>query len=150
MATHFEDLVQFAIEQEIDAAELYEKYAVIVKDRGTKRLLEEMAVMEREHEQRLKKFKETSRDLFVRIGEVPDMHISDYLVEKELTENSSIQDVFIFAMKAEQKAYELYSRLSIIEPDLDKLHLFEELAEEEKKHKLDLETEYENIFMKDN
>ncbi len=150
MVTNFEDAIRFAIEQEIKAAELYEKYAGIVTGVGTKKMLEDMADMERGHEAKLKAFKETNYDTLARIGDIPDLHVSDYLVEKDLNENSSIQDVFIFTMKAEQKAYELYSKLAAIELDLEKTHLFEELAEEEKQHKYSLEKEYESEILQEN
>ena len=149
MGTRIEDIILFAIEEEIKAAELYGKHAAIVKDAGAKRMLEEMALMERGHEQKLKKFKETEIDTLAKIGEVPDLQISDFLVEKKLTEDSSVQDVFIVAMKAEQKAFQLYTRLAELEVSTDTLRLFRELAEEERKHKLDLESEYEKEYMRD-
>ncbi len=150
MATLIEDCIQFAIEQEVKAAELYEKYAEIAKDHGTRQMLNSMALMERGHEQKLKNFIETGSDLLATFGEIPDLHVSDYLVASELTEESSLQDVFIFAMKNEQKAYDLYIDLAATEPDSDKLILFAELAEEEKKHKHDLEMEYEREVLREN
>ena len=149
MGTRIEDIILFAIEEEIKAAGLYEKYAKIVKDSGAQRMLEEMALMERGHEQKLRIFEESGKDTLAKIGEVPDLQISDFLVEKELTEDSSVQDVFIFAMKAEQKAFELYTRLAELEVSTDTVRLFRELAEEERKHKLDLESEYEKEYMRD-
>lgn len=149
MGTRVEEIFKFAIGEEIKAAELYEKNAAIIQDAGAQRMLEEMALMERGHEQKLRKFEETGKDTLVKIGEVPDLQISDFLVEKELTEDSSIQDVFIFAMKAEQKAFELYTRLAGLEVSTDTVRLFRELAEEERKHKLDLESEYEKEYMRD-
>ena len=150
MSESFTDVITFAIGQEIEAAELYEKYAQVVKDRGAQMMLEEMAQMERGHEQKLKKFLETGQKELAAFGEIADLHVSDYLVEKELTEESSIQDVFVFAMKAEEKAYALYIRLAALEADTDKLMLFAELAEEEKKHKYNLEQEYEREILREN
>jgi len=149
MGTRIEDIIKFAMGEEIKAAELYEKYAKIVKEPGAQRMLDDMALMERGHEQKLRKFEKTGADTLAKIGEVADLQISDFLVEKELTEDSSIQDVFIFAMKAEQKAFELYTRLAELEVSTDTVRLFRELAEEERKHKLDLESEYEKEYMRD-
>ena len=149
MGTQVEEIIKFAIGEEIKAAELYEKYAAIIQDAGAKRMLEEMALMERGHERKLRNFEETGRDTLAKIGEIPDLQISDFLVEKELTEDSSIQDVFIFAMKAEQKAFELYTKLAELEVSTGTVRLFRELAEEERKHKLDLEGEYEKEYMRD-
>lgn len=149
MGTRIEEIIKFAIGEEIKAAELYEKNAKTVKEPGAQRMLEDMALMERGHEQKLRKFEETGADTLARIGEVADLQISDFLVEKVLTEDSSIQDVFIFAMKAEQKAFELYTRLAELEASTDTVRLFRELAEEERRHKLDLESEYEKEYMRD-
>ena len=149
MGTRIEEIIKFAIGEEIKAAELYEKSAKVVKETGAQRMLEEMALMERGHELKLKKFEETGGDTLARIGDVADLQISDFLVEKELSEGSSIQDVFIFAMKAEQKAFELYTRLAGLEVTTDSVGLFMELAEEERKHKMDLESEYEKEYMRD-
>lgn len=149
MGTRIEEIIKFAIGEEIKAAELYEKNAKKVKDTSAQRMLEEMALMEHGHEQKLRKFLETGADILVKIGEVADLQISDFLVEKELTDESSLQDVLIFAMKAEQKAFELYTRLAEMEVSTDTVRLFRELAEEEKRHKLDLETEYEKEYMRD-
>ena len=149
MGTRVEEIIKFAIGEEIKAAELYEKYAKIIKEPGAEQLLNAMSFMERGHEQKLRKLEETGSDTLAKIGEVSDLQISDFLVEKELTEESSLQDVFIFAMKAEQKAFELYTRLAELEISTDTVRLFRELAEEERKHKLDLESEYEKEYMRD-
>ena len=149
MGTRIEEIIKFAIGEESKAAELYEKYAKIIKEPGGKQLLTEMALMERGHGQKLRNFEETGSDTLAKIGDVPDLKISDFLVEKELTEESSLQDVFIFAMKAEQKAFELYTKLAELEVSTDTVKLFRELAEEEKKHKLDLESEYEKEYMRE-
>jgi len=150
MYTRFYDFIQFAIELENDAAELYEKYSDIVTSPGTKAILKSMALMERGHEAKLKLLQETGESLLKNAEVVNDLHISDYLLEPILREDSDIQSVFIFAMKAEQKAYELYSKLATLETDYDTQQLFIALASEEKKHKFDLEKEYEKGLMNEN
>ncbi len=149
MGTMIQEAIKFAMGEEIKAAELYEKYAKYARSQASRRLLEDMAKMEWGHETKLRRFLETGKDSLARIGEVPNLKIADYLVETKLTETSSIQDVFIFAMKAEQKAFELYTRLADLEPTVDTIRLFRELAQEEKKHKNDLEREYETVIMRD-
>jgi rubrerythrin len=144
-----ENVVQFAIEQEIKAAELYEKYAARIQDRGARKMLEEMALMERGHEKKLKMFLSSGKDLYSIKGVVPDIHISDFLVEKPLHDESSIQDVFIVAMKAEGNACALYSRFAAMALHEEHTALFLQLAEEEKKHKYDLEQEYEREVLRE-
>ncbi|MBD3346377.1 MAG: hypothetical protein GF401_15095 [Chitinivibrionales bacterium] len=146
----FENIIDFAIKSEIAAYELYEKYAGIVTNPAQKKLLSEMAAMERGHEQKLRKLYETGKAVFVKPQDVQDLKIADYLVDVELRESSPIEDVFIFAMKSEQKAFDLYSRLAGQEQKEEYKNLFLGLAGEEKKHKHDLEVEYEKGIMNEN
>ncbi len=145
--SRFQDFLQLAIDLEIEAAQLYEKYAKLVKSQSAKKLLADMAVMERGHEAKLKEFVKTGSAYFSKIGVIADMHICDYMTQPELRDDTSIEDVFVFAMKEEQKACDLYSKLGALEADTAVSSLFTALAGEEKKHKRDLEVEYEKEFM---
>lgn len=154
MAEHFEDFIKFAIKEEQAAYEMYDKYSEVVGSASTKEVLKSMAAMERGHELKLKKILEKGESVentsLPKPGTVLDMSISDYMVTPGITENSDIQDVFIFAMKAEEKAFNLYTKLAGLDMDAETKTLLESLAAEEKKHKLDLESEYESAFMKEN
>ncbi|MBD3243622.1 MAG: hypothetical protein GF331_23735 [Chitinivibrionales bacterium] len=149
-AERFEDFVKFAIGQERAAAELYEKHAGGSVSRSTRKVLTEMAGMERTHEARLRTLLATGMASFPSKGGVRDMHVSDYMLDEELAPDAPIDKVFVFAMKAEQKAYELYARLATLEVDSTVHELFESLAAEEQRHKRDLEEQYESGFMRDN
>jgi rubrerythrin len=106
--------------------------------------------MERQHESKLREFQKTGIAYISKRGEMEDLHVSDFLAESPITEKSAVEEVFIFAMKAEDKASRLYSRLADLELDEQVKKLFTSLACEEKKHKYDLETEYEKMFMREN
>jgi rubrerythrin len=147
--TLLRDIVDFAVNEERKAAGLYRRYSTAVASPGTRKLLEEMAAMEEEHEKKLAAFLRTGAERFARLGTVPDLRISDFLVQMEIKEDTPVEDVFIYAMKAEQKAYELYSKLAALDEDPEAVRLFESLAAEEKKHKLDLETEYDNVALRE-
>jgi rubrerythrin len=148
--SRFKDFVQFAIDNEVEAARLYEKYALVAKQASSKKLLKDMAAMERGHEARLKEFLKSGSAYFSKIGVIADLHVSDFMVASELSESSTIEEVFVFAMKAEQKANELYAKLGSLETDANVKKVFLALADEEKKHKYDLEKEYEKEFASDN
>lgn len=144
------DFVKFAIDREREAAELYEKSAVKVQARSSRVLLTAMAEMERGHEAKLVALLATGKADFAVPGTVDNLHLSEYLVKPVLTDSSSIQDVFSFAIKAEEKAHALYARLAALEGDGDTRALFNALASEEMQHKNDLESEYERQFMAEN
>jgi rubrerythrin len=148
--SRFEDFLALAIDKEIEAATLYEKYSHLVKASSSKRLLADMALMERGHEKKLKDFMKTGTAYFSKIGVIDDMHVSDFMTQPALTENSPLADVFVFAMKEEQRAFDLYSRLGALEQEGTVKQLFGALADEEKRHKHDLEVEYEKEFMREN
>ncbi len=148
--TTFGDVVKFAIEQEQAAAELYERTAERAEARPAKMLLEEMGAMERSHEARLKALLATGMASFPTPGDTRDIHVSDYLVADPLAPDSPLDKVYVFAMKAEQKARELYLRMAAVVSEGPSRELLETLAEEELRHKQDLEMQYERGFMKDN
>ncbi len=83
------------------------------------------------------------------IKEVLDLKISDYLVEEPPHEQMNFQDLLIFAAKKEQKAVELYSELAKQAKEKDLKKLFEFLVQQEKRHKLRLEKEYEERVLEE-
>ncbi len=146
----YQDFISFAIEKEIEAARLYEKYASIVQSRGSRKMLLELAEMEREHERRLRELLKGEDVQLGTQGPLPDLRIADFMVSATLRQDSSIEDAMAFAMKAEQKAYALYTKLSELETDNRTRQLFADLATEELSHKHNLENEYEKMVMGEN
>ena len=78
------------------------------------------------------------------------MKISDHLVAHAIDENSDIQSVLTFAMKAEKAAFDLYTKMSEAAVDENNLSLFQQLAQMELIHKNKLESLYEDMFYSDN
>jgi rubrerythrin len=148
--SRFEDFLQFAIEQEREAAALYHRQSELVESRTARELLKEMAAMEKEHERILLSVAQDGESEFSRLDDMTDMRLADFIVDAKLTAQSSIEDVFLFSIKAEQKAVNLYSRLAELELEPKTRQLFERLVKEEQKHKLDLESEFERGFMWEN
>jgi rubrerythrin len=147
--TRLGDLIDFAIEEEHKASELYAGAAKKAKTREQKTMLEDLALVETGHEKKLAHFKATGIGGFASLEKIVDLRISDFLVDTEIGPESSIQDIFIFAMKSEQKAYELYTFLESIETEPLIKKYFKDIAAEEKKHKLDFETQYEKMMLRE-
>jgi rubrerythrin len=145
----FNDILQFAIEKEEEAAQLYGDLAAKSDKTGLKEMFSDLSKQELGHKARLQ-----SLDLDCLPGkgqaEVPNLKISDYLDDVEVTADSSYQDILIFAMKREESAVALYSRLAGDAQDEGAKALFETLAQEEMKHKNRLETEYDENVLKEN
>jgi len=110
-------------------------------------LLSELAEEEIKHRIFFENLKETD----VQQGQAPqvlDLHISDYLISEEISEQSGVQDVLISAIHREANAIKFFTDLAAQSSQMRAT--FEKLAAEEKKHKLLLETYYDdNILTED-
>lgn len=149
METAFGKIISFAIEKEKEAAELYEKMSSLARKPNAKVMFNELRAQETKHREFLEGMTEESvPDLPLR--EVADLKISDYLVELDLKPDMDYQDILIVAMKREESAVKLYNDMAekAQTPKLQKLLAF--MAQEEARHKLRLETEYdENVLRED-
>jgi rubrerythrin len=81
---------------------------------------------------------------------VTDLKIVDYLVDIMPFPNMDYQEALIIAMKREKASLKLYSDLAEIAGSENLHSLFTALAQEEAKHKLRLETEYEKEIYSEN
>jgi rubrerythrin len=84
----------------------------------------------------------------VRIEPVPNLRISDYLVDVEFKADLSYADILRTAMKMEERSLKLYTDMKESNKDKDLNKLFTLLANEEAKHKLRLEKIYDEEILK--
>ncbi len=109
--------------------------------------MRELADDELGHSQALSKLKD--RSLAMRRWQksaVPDLKVSDYLGGPETPRDANLQDLLIFAMKREQQSVEFYARMTGVIGDPAARQLCESLVHWELKHKLRLETLYDDLF----
>jgi rubrerythrin len=83
-------------------------------------------------------------------AKVSDLKIVDYLVDILPSPDMDYQEALIIAMRREKAAFKLYSDLAAMSGDDETRALFLSLAQEEAKHKLRLETEYEKDIYREN
>ena len=81
---------------------------------------------------------------------VQDLKIADYTVEEEPGPDADYQTVLIFAMKKEKAAFKLYTDLAGRVDDAGVRDLLLGLAQEEAKHKLRFEIEYDDNILVEN
>jgi rubrerythrin len=72
------------------------------------------------------------------------------MVDIQPTADMSYQETLVIAMKKEKKAFLLYTHLADMAMDTAAKKLFLMLAQEEAKHKLRFEIEYDNTILSDN
>ncbi len=143
------EILDFAIDNEQKAVDFYVNLASRFKDKSMKQAFEDFAKEEMGHKARLTSIKE--KGLFeMKKEEVMDLKIADYVIRTEPTDNMSYEDALKLAMKREKAAYRLYLKLSEKAPNDDMKNLFEGLAQEEAKHKLRFEVEYDEFVLRDN
>lgn len=144
-----DDVLQYAIGQEEEAAALYRRLAARTKKPGMRKLYEGFAREEEGHKAKLINVK-TERLLQPADAQTIDMQMTDYLVEPEVDSDLGYQDALILAMKKEKAAFRLYSDLAEKSPDPRLKAVLLSLAQEEAKHKLRFEIEYDEVVQSSN
>jgi len=147
------DILQTAIQREIDAYTLYSTAAERAKTPHAKELLQDLAAQEVGHRNKLEAllagnvFRVLSK---TQQKKVADLKITDYLVEEPLAADSDFQNILIVAGKREKASHDLYSALAKVTDDEATVKLFTFLAEEEATHKHRIEALYEELVYKEN
>lgn len=145
----FNNILDFAIQSEQDAVDFYNELARHTKNAEMARVFEEFAREEMGHKTKITRIREEGS--FGEFGEtVPDLKIADYLVKTQPHPNMSYSDALLIAMSREKSAFKLYSKLAERAPSVDLSNLFLHLAQEEAKHKLRFELEYDEFVLREN
>jgi rubrerythrin len=148
MIDELTELMDIAIYKEIASQAVYSAGRSKTKDPGAKALLEELASEELKHSQRLKELKERGLEKQDwHLEKVPNLMISEYLTGGDTLADASLQDTLLFAMKREQQSVEFYSKMMGAIRNMAAKRLCQKLVQEELKHKLKLETLYDEMFL---
>lgn len=142
------EIIKQAAEQEEKAYKFYTDALKFVKDAAAKLWIKELAAEEVKHKEMLLKF-DVSKIRKFKPDKVQDLHIAEYLVDKDVTEIKDFQDVLIVAMKKEQKSYNFYVSMAKSTDNADMKKLCKILAQEELKHKHKIELYYDDIIFKE-
>jgi rubrerythrin len=142
-----EEILNYAIEKEKEAAEFYLEISRQEPFAGAKQTFEEFAAQERKHQALLEDFEGNKEKIAAyELKWIPDMKRSDYMVDMTYEKGMHYADILRLAMKREEKALLLYNEMQTKTQDEDYLKLFKILAQEEAKHKRALETMYDDYM----
>jgi rubrerythrin len=144
-----DELLDFAIGKEEEAAELYTRLGRQTEKSWMRQVFEEFAQEEKGHKAKLQAVKE-GKHLLPAAGKVMDLKIADYVMDVEPSSDLDYQDALILAMKAEKAAFRLYSDLAAATDDEALRATLLALAQEEAKHKLRFEIEYDDHILTGN
>jgi rubrerythrin len=143
------EIIEFAIAREKEAAEAYGRMADGAVAPGLRELLLFLRGEEESHQRLLEGLTADQIGRFTP-ALVPDLVITDYLVEETLGRDMSLQDLLVFAAQKEKRAVDLYTMLARMASASGQARLFEFLAGQERAHKLKLEAAYEKHVMPEN
>ena len=144
-----EAIVDFAIEKEIEAAEFYTDLSKETAFSGSAEMFAEFSQEERKHQKMLESFKSEGIAPSIKDYQfkwITDIKRSDYVVDLEYQKGMAYNEILMLAMKREEKALKLYNDFQEQADTGDGKNLFKLLCQEEAKHKLALETMYDDYM----
>jgi rubrerythrin len=146
-----EEIIKFAIEKEKEAAQIYDEAAVMEESASAKKTFQELADEERKHRKLLENIEKEGVEKSLSgysMKWINNIRRSDYLVDIKYEKGMPYRDILIFAMKREEKSVKLYNDLLKHSSIETHKKLFNLLSQEESKHKLRLETLYDDYMAK--
>jgi len=140
-----DEILDFAIGKEKEAYQFYTDLAGRMEKPWVREIFKEFAQEELGHKANLLAIKE-GKLLAPVEGRVLDLKLADYLIDVEPSPGMDYQQALILAMKAEKAAFKLYTDLAAKTNDVSLRSILLTLAQEEAKHKLKFEIEYDEYI----
>ena len=141
-----DQVLDYAIREEEAAAEFYTQLADQTERPAMRQALESFAQEELRHKQRLLAIKGGSAASGIAAQPVADLRLADYLVEMVPSPFMSYRELLVVAMHKEKAAFKLYTDLAAGATDDQVRATFLSLAQEEARHKLHFEIEYDDTM----
>lgn len=145
MTITVDDIIKLAIEKEDNAYKLYSGILDKISDPGAKAMISQLAREELEHKEALERL-DVEKARHIKPQKIEDLKIAEFLKDRKITDTSSLQDVLVFAMKREKESYEFYSKFAAEMADPEIKNVLEAFAQQELKHKRDLEAFYDDVI----
>jgi len=140
-------IIDFAIDNEIKAYKLYTGLAAKMDNRTMKQVFLDFAAEEQGHKKQLEDVKK-GKTFKVSNEKVADLKIAEFTVAVEPMPDMDYKAALVLAMQKEKKAFQLYTTLANLIEDATAKQLFNALAQQEAKHKLRFELEYDEVVLK--
>ena len=146
--TSVDEILEYAIAMEETAWKFYSDWAGKTENEAISTVFREFAGEELKHKKLIEDVRAGDRELKAR-HDVADLKLSDKYVTPQPSTSMSYQDALLVAIDREVAAIGLYTHLTTVCVEESLCSVFDALADEEKKHKLKLETIYDDNFMKE-
>ncbi len=143
----FEEVLDFAIERETESQDFYMKLVERMDNPKMQDVFEKFATEELGHKMKLEAVK--YGQILLGQKDVESLNIADYVVDVEPRPDMDYAEALVLAMRKEKAAYRLYLDLAAVAEDEELTDMFLSLAQEEAKHKLRFEIEYDDTVLKE-
>ena len=144
---NLKEIIEFAIEREKEAVSFYEDASSRQEYSDARKMFKDFANEERKHRALLEGFLKGEQTIVdYQFKWIPDMKRSNYLVDIPYEKGMPYADILRLAMKREEKSLDLYNKLALEIDDKEMKQIFKVLCQEEAKHKLALETLYDDYM----
>ncbi len=143
-------VLDYAISKEEDAAQYYTDLAERMNKPHMKEIFEQFALEEKSHKAKLEMVKKGKLLLSAK-QKVMNLKIVDSMKDNRFKEGEfNYQESLMAAMNAEKASFKLYSDLAEATDSPELKETFLALAQEEAKHKLRFEIEYDDSILTEN
>jgi rubrerythrin len=139
----YKQIIKFAISNEIEAYEFYKGVSDKTKDAGLKRTFADLADEEKKHRLFLEGF--TSGKTQMHFDESKDYKVSQTIEKPKLSLSMKPADAIALAVKNEEEAMDMYTKMASCSIDVEQMKMFQSLANMEQGHKVKLEDTFTNM-----
>jgi len=143
-----DEILEYAVAMEEASWKFYSDWAEKTENEAISTVFREFAGEELKHKKLIEDVRAGNKELKAR-HDVADLKLSDSYVTPQPSTSMTYQEALLVAIDREVSAIKLYTHLTSACVEESLCSVFDALADEEKKHKLKLETVYDDNFMKE-
>ena len=141
-----QDILEKAIQKEIEAQELYRNLSRRVTDDAARDMFRELLKVEKKHEELLRKYvRGELGEGALKREQVLDYKIAEHLDQPRIKPDMKLSEVLLLAAYREKASHEFYIALAAEHPPGNVKSLLEELASQESEHKQRIEYLYTEV-----
>lgn len=144
------EIIDLAIMREIQAAEFYRGLADQAPNPAMQSLFENLAAEELQHKARLELELMKEGLVAQTVGKLFEVDAPEYAAEGNLEPDMDYKDALSLAIRKERRSFRLYVELAGVVSEKHVHEVLLELAEEESRHLVQFEMEYNRLTRKHN
>lgn len=142
------EILELAIERELDAYQFYMELAKRAKDKMLQRVFEGLAEVELEHKAKIELEFMKEGNVLVDKKRAEEFDLSEYMGGERFLDDWDYKDVLIVGIEKERRSVRFYIELAAVVTEKDSREVLLSLAEEEAGHKAELQMEYDRLVVK--